>query len=138
VDGLRAFRSLGHGDKAWLRFRLSLRVASSDPVVECPDGIIAQLARTCGGYVEDCGVVSVTASSGYLHHAKRNAIDWESMIYFASERLPGSWLCYDFKHMRIRPTQYAIRSCPYRQNSCHQRNWVVEGSIDGRSWTELD
>jgi hypothetical protein len=41
------------------------------------------------------------------------------------------WGCWDFGHRRVDPTHYTIKG----QRS---RWWVVEGSQDGRSWTELD
>jgi hypothetical protein len=33
--------------------------------------------------------------------------------------------------MRIRPTHYIIEAC-------WLKSWVVEGSLDGKSWTEID
>jgi hypothetical protein len=43
----------------------------------------------------------------------------------------GPWICWDFREMRICPTHYAIRAD-------YLKSWVVEGSLDGSSWTEID
>jgi hypothetical protein len=44
---------------------------------------------------------------------------------------PGQWVCYDFRESRVRPTGYEV----YTK---FLRSWVIEGSLDGENWTELD
>jgi hypothetical protein len=50
---------------------------------------------------------------------------------FLSGDDPGEWVCWDFGGMIVRPTHYTI--C-----SQYLRSWVFEGSLDGRTWTEID
>jgi hypothetical protein len=40
--------------------------------------------------------------------------------------------------MQIRPTHYSIRTCSAGPNSYHLKNWVIEGSVDGNLWLEID
>jgi hypothetical protein len=50
---------------------------------------------------------------------------------FRSKDAPGQWISWDFGEMRIRPTHYTIRAFDLQ-------SWVVEGSLDGTNWTEVD
>jgi hypothetical protein len=43
----------------------------------------------------------------------------------------------DFKDRRIIPTHYTLRS--YHEESVNNlRSWVIEVSVDGATWTEID
>jgi hypothetical protein len=44
---------------------------------------------------------------------------------------PGQWICWDFRELRVRPTHYTIKSFSLT-------SWVVESSLDGEAWTEID
>jgi hypothetical protein len=124
----------------------------SDPL----DGIIAHLSRECGGNVHNRDCVAVTASksrdTGPAHHA-RNVVDLKSGSMFDSDGLDkhrdipharNNWICYDFKNRRIIPTHYSIRSrydggvWASGSPSGHLKNWVVETSMGGENWTEID
>jgi hypothetical protein len=48
-----------------------------------------------------------------------------------SKDAPGQWICWDFHEMRVRPTHYTIRSY-------WLKSWVIESSLDGEGWTEID
>jgi hypothetical protein len=48
---------------------------------------------------------------------------------------PNQWICYDFKTSWIYPTHYSIRSEPSKYQLQH---WVIEGSVHGIEWIELD
>ena len=110
-------------------------------------GIIHYLTEKCGGNVSDKGVVAVTSSSICSDKGKdqdvflpRNAVDFnDKSKNFVSRDLPDSWLLYDFKERKVRPTNYSIRS---RANiKCHNpKNWVIEGSNSGShgDWEILD
>jgi hypothetical protein len=139
-----------------LRSRLSLPVSpetsndrlfvAKSPAAEfapssssCLNGIIAHLTRRCGGNVHDRNVVTIRASSNVRGHADKYAADLEARPLFHSLKTADSWLCYDFKDMRIEPTHYTIRSYyAGGQGSYNLKNWVIEGSDDGDSWVELD
>jgi hypothetical protein len=53
------------------------------------------------------------------------------MDCFVSQDEPGQWACWDFGEMRVRVHDYAI-------DGDSLKSWVVEGSLDGSNWTEID
>jgi hypothetical protein len=106
----------------------------------CLNGIISCLTRQFGGNVHDQNIVRVTANGirDSTYHGKY-AVDLEGNSGFCSDRSSNSWLCYDFKGMAIKPTQYTIRSYyNWGTGDWHPKNWVIEGSRDGSTWIELD
>jgi hypothetical protein len=129
------------------------------PVQICPfqqsaplDGIIAHLSRKCGGNVHDRGIVNVTSSSrlgGSPTWDGKNAFDLKSSSVFHSDgrwdahSIPhtrNQWISYDFQETKIIPTQYSIRSRadPCAADGSHPKSWLVEVSMDGSNWTEID
>jgi uncharacterized coiled-coil protein SlyX len=104
--------------------------SSTDPF----QGIISYLTRKHGGNVHDKGIVTVTSKS--VSHAEpentvRNVVDFTCDSKFWSKNEPGQWICCDFQEMRVRPTHYSARAYGLR-------SWVVECSLDGVNWTEID
>jgi hypothetical protein len=98
------------------------------------DGIISYLTQKHGGNVHEKGIVTITSksvSNDDPKYAPKNVADLTSDSSFMSKNEPGQWICWDFGEMRIRPTHYTIRTQ-------YLKSWVVEGSLDGRSWTEID
>jgi hypothetical protein len=97
------------------------------------DGIIAYLTRKHGGNVHDKGIVTITSKS--LDHdrtyAVRNAADLTSDTWFMSQNDPGQWVMWDFHDMCVRPTHYTI-------SSYGLKSWVIESSLDGKKWAEID
>jgi hypothetical protein len=61
----------------------------------------------------------------------RNVADLTSDDYFNSEEEPRPWIYWDFHGMRVSLTHYTIRSWLLK-------SWVVENSLDGVNWTEID
>jgi hypothetical protein len=47
-------------------------------------------------------------------------------------------VCYDFKERTVVPTHYAIRTHLGGVGSNHLKFWLVETSLDGSSWREVD
>jgi hypothetical protein len=47
-------------------------------------------------------------------------------------------VCYDFKERRIVPTHYTIRTNDGTPGWQHLKSWLVETSVDGKSWQEVD
>jgi hypothetical protein len=43
----------------------------------------------------------------------------------------GEWVCWNFHEMRVRPTRYTIKTT-------WMKSWVLEASMDGRRWVEID
>jgi hypothetical protein len=115
---------------------------------DVPDGIIAHLARQCGGSVHKRKAVEVTSSRPYNQSCSaKNIADLESDSRFHSayrkkeEDIPhtsNNWVCYDFKERRIVPTHYAIRTNVSGPAGIHLKSWRVETSIDGDEWRQID
>jgi hypothetical protein len=124
-----------------------------------PDGLIAALTRECEGNVHERGVVHITSGSfetethGANPHsgvynddpvyAAKNVADFGNETYFHSayreqrehiRQTKNNWICYDFKHRRIVPTYYSIRSSRFGP---HLKSWLVETSPDGEGWREI-
>jgi hypothetical protein len=125
--------------------------------LEVPDGIIASLARMCGWHVHDQALVEVTSSRVFSNAlnpiestAAKNVADLGASSRFVSvsrskkEDIPhgrNNWLCYDFKERRVVPTHYAIRSYDSLgedSDGAHLKSWLVETSVDGQHWWEVD
>jgi hypothetical protein len=107
--------------------------------VECPmerdracDGIIAYLMHKYGGNVYDGGIVQITSKSVGDPCYPPNRLADSRPSRFVSKNEPGQWLSWDFGEMRVFPTHYTI-NCP-----CGPKSWIVEASLDGRNWTEID
>jgi hypothetical protein len=56
---------------------------------------------------------------------------------FYTQDTVNSWICYDFKDMRVTLTHYSVRS-RRDGNDYHLRSWILEGSNDCKSWVEID
>jgi hypothetical protein len=129
----------------WIRVRGQNAVES-----QVPDGIISHLTRECGGNVHDHGLVQVTSSqpdTDLLWDAAKNVVDLRSDSHFSSVWMSrhadiphqrNNWICYDFKDRQIVPTHYAIRSSPQDPNNSHLKSWLVEVSVNGENWKEID
>jgi hypothetical protein len=104
-----------------------LPVKEADP----PEGIISILTRKCGGNVHEKGIVTITSMSitdaGADGPNPANVVDLDS----DSDFWPGRWIQWDFHNMRVRLTHYTIKGWGLK-------SWVVEGSLDGENWTEID
>jgi hypothetical protein len=98
------------------------------------DGIISYLTQKHGGNVHDKGIITLTSKSVLSHNPKcalRNVADLTSGSWFWSKDEPGQWVCWDFHEMRVRPTHYTIKGYCLK-------SWVIESSLDGEAWTEID
>jgi hypothetical protein len=117
---------------------------------EMMDGIMTYLTKKHGGNVHDKGIVTLTSKSvdESLHRLPKKAADllhaqetYDTLLrhvadvtdnrWFQSKDEPGQWVCWDFRDLRVRPTNYTIRSMGLK-------SWVIEGSVDGKNWTEID
>jgi hypothetical protein len=109
--------------------------SSSSPM----DGILSSLATEHGGNLVDSEIISITSSgvAPFFSCPLRDLATVGNRRYFTTRDEANSWICYDFKDMRINLTDYSIRTS-WDRDSSHLRCWILEGSIDGLSWTELD
>jgi hypothetical protein len=78
--------------------------------------------------------------------AAKNPADLEAQSSFYSayrsykENSPhtrNNWVCYDFKEKRIVPTHYTIRTNGQHPNGPHLKLWLVETSVDRKSWRDV-
>jgi hypothetical protein len=96
------------------------------------EGIIGYLTERHGGHV--CSLDLVTLTSKSENRSAFNPANLASLHprgRFWSSNEPGQWVCWDFHHMRVCPTHYGIR--------CWRlKSWVLEGSLDGENWREMD
>jgi hypothetical protein len=103
------------------------------------DGIIAHLRKGAPGrrhLAEVNQMVRVSSKSVCKEHPEwgpNNVIDLSprSDSHFESKATPGQWILWDFRDRRVCPTRYTIRTH-------FLKSWVVEGSVDGSSWVEID
>jgi hypothetical protein len=97
-------------------------------------GVISYLTKKHSGNVHEKGIVTITSKSVSSNHprdALKNVADLPALSHFESKNEPGQWICWDFRKMRVRLTHYTL--C-----TSLTKSWVIEGSLDGRSWTEID
>jgi hypothetical protein len=109
--------------------------------VECPmkeakslEGIISYLKKESGGAVHERGIVTMTSktvTSEDPEYGPSNCRDLTGESEFESKDEAGQWICWDFHSRRVSVTDYTIWT------GC-VKSWVVEGSVDGTNWKELD
>jgi hypothetical protein len=105
------------------------------------DGIISHLGRKHGGNVHDKRIVIITSSSLYgddLQYSAKNLGDPGTHGIFNSKNEVNQWVQWDFQEMRILPARYSIQTHNSPANRCHLKSWVLDGSIDGLRWINLD
>jgi hypothetical protein len=121
--------------------------ATPPKIVICPyhkgrplQGIISYLTDKYQGNVHTLRIVNITASSvGDISrsHLPELVADLHSDTNFFTKGEPNQWICYDFRDSSVRPTHYSLLSY-LTQAGNHPRNWVIEGSNDGKLWIEFD
>jgi hypothetical protein len=100
------------------------------------NGIISYLTRKHGGNIHDKGIVTISAKSVFEDpdSVVRHLADLTNGSIFNSDDEPGQWICWDFHEMRVRPVYYTLRS----GEGFPPRSWLLESSLDGLNWTEID
>jgi hypothetical protein len=106
-------------------------------------GIISYLTSQHGGNIHDRGIVNISAlephNTSSSDHPKNVADLTATNTYLCSKNQPNQMLVYDFQKLRIKPTDYSIRSCHcHGVNGEHLKSWVIEVSSDGSDWEEID
>jgi hypothetical protein len=107
------------------------REAARENQATALDGIISYLAKKGSRNVHEKGTVTITAKSGWNSEWARQAEACPCGWSFTSDDEPGQWVCWDFGEMRVHPTHYTL-------GALSLQSWVIEGSLDGRRWTEID
>ncbi|KAK8835519.1 hypothetical protein M9Y10_044361 [Tritrichomonas musculus] len=102
-------------------------------------GIIHHLTKECGGNVSDKGVVSVLSCPERSSDPGKNAVDFDTESNVITDNTINSFLVYDFKDKKVKPTNYSIRSRSTSKGDFQLKNWVIEGSNTGQNdWKILD
>jgi hypothetical protein len=101
------------------------------------DGLISFLTQQHHGNVHDHGIVSVTSSNVYSDRIAKHVVDFKSSLYCQTANARNSWICYNLKDKRMNVSHYSLRSRP-DYDGYHPMNWMLEGSMDGQNWIELD
>jgi hypothetical protein len=108
-------------------------MTESDPL----DGMISYLRTTHGDNCHregiDSSILTIISKSVYDEpwHSLENVADLTSDSDFTSEDAPGQWVCWDCGAMRVYLTGYTI-------STFFLKSWVLECSVDGENWTEID
>lgn len=84
-------------------------------------------------------VIDVKANSTNGAHYPKFAIYFDSSKYFFSSENFTTWLQYDFKDKKIRPTSYSIKTRNDSDND-NPLNWCIEVSNTGKEndWKTID
>jgi hypothetical protein len=116
------------------------KLQASRTRVECPlpnqqsfYGIISFLSEKCSGNVHEHGIVRITSKS--VNGDPDTSMVWKvgdihEHHYFVSGASDEEWICWDFESRRVIVSDYTIRGCIL--------SWIVEGSLDGANWIEVD
>jgi hypothetical protein len=113
------------------RMRVDIPHTAGKPL----DGILAHLTRKCGGNVHDKGVVDITSSSidgDNPEYGPKNIANFTDSSHFGTKNQQGSWLCLNFKQMRIIPTHYTLvtfHDCR-GWTAQHPHSWILKGRDD--------
>ena len=95
-------------------------------------GIINYLTEKTGGNIIDNGTINLTSIyPTYNTHPKFLLYQTQSYHF-----KPNDIICYDFKNMKVKISSYTIKSSGNLVG--HIKNWAIEISDDGESWTEID
>lgn len=105
------------------------------------DGIIKYLTDKTGGNIHSNGTIELTSNSvangSFDNQEPKNLLDFSAnTCYGAKSGAMDFCVCFDFKNMKVKITDYAIKS--YRYNSGHLKSWILEISDDNKSWTKID
>ena len=104
------------------------------------NGIFRYLHNEAGGNPHDKGIIEITSSSIYSsdYHPKFS-VDLDENNCFQTKNESNSWICFDFKDMKVELSNYSIKSLSNGPNQNHHlRNWKIETSNDQKEWTEID
>ncbi|OHT06148.1 hypothetical protein TRFO_25941 [Tritrichomonas foetus] len=101
------------------------------------DGIIRYLTETTRGNICDNETINIFASSP-IYNTLSITVDLDSNEHFNTISAVNSWVTYDFKGKIVTLKSYSIKTVNYPSGNIHMRNWVLEGSTNGKVWETLD
>ena len=97
--------------------------------------IIQHLSEQCHGNVHLKNIVTITCSSKSDGDVQ-NIVDQNDNTSFSSDGVSNSWIQLDFKERKVLLDGYTLKT--WGQDGGHLRNWVLEVSNDGLTYTEID
>lgn len=105
------------------------------------NGIIKYLTTKSGGNIVENGTISISSNTqANVSWPFKNIVDFSTDNYYDSQdNIQHHTVTFDFKSMRVKISNYSIKS-PYKDpNSNYQmKSWVLESSNDGSSWKIID
>ncbi|OHS98349.1 F5/8 type C domain containing protein [Tritrichomonas foetus] len=101
------------------------------------NGVLKHLSDECHGNVHTKGEVIITSSTSDHNEAYQVAdMGWSD--FFFTENKINQWISFNFKDRRVKILHYTIKTHKFPNGAPHLKSWVVEGSNDEVTWTELD
>jgi hypothetical protein len=98
-----------------------------------PKGLFWHLRSQCSNENPHNRLVKVAASSSYEDYSPENVLDWGSQNFWLSRDQPNNWISFDLCGKSFIVKALAI----YTLNQGLPRHWTLEGSNDGRQWTDI-
>jgi hypothetical protein len=105
-------------------------------VPESNRGIIAYLKAQAGESIHEKNIVTVSARTFHTNFPPENLIKDNHQFYNSLSATPDQWVCFDFQERRIIPTHYVVTT--YHWADFNPQSWVIETSMDGTTWKEVD
>lgn len=83
-------------------------------------------------------IINVIPSSCSVRDPKA-IIDSNQPEVFQTEDRANQWIAFEFRDMKMKVTSYTLQSYYNgKPNFANPKNWILEGSDDGREWVEMD
>ena len=98
------------------------------------NGIVAYLRSECGGNPHEKGIMSITASSN-SYNTCHQVVDYGWNNYWHTGNVSNSWIQFDFQDRWVSLESYSLKS---DGSVYHLQTWIIQGSNDASSWTDLD
>lgn len=83
-------------------------------------------------------IINVIPSSCSVRDPKA-IIDSNQPEVFQTENRANQWIAFEFNEMKMKVTSYTLQSYYNgKPNFANPKNWILEGSDNGRDWIEMD
>ena len=102
------------------------------------NGIIKYLSKKTNGNILENGTVGITTNSQDEDCPLKNLVDLDSNHYYRSVENPLAIITFDFKDRFVQLTNYSIKTGTWNTNGGHLKDWIIEGSMDGNKYDEID
>ncbi|OHT06130.1 F5/8 type C domain containing protein [Tritrichomonas foetus] len=99
-------------------------------------GIIDNIMKETGENPHLSGTVKISYFGGNPYCEKLFDYDWK--CYWSSTSCPGQWISFEFTKNYIYLTDYTMKTPNNNPGWNHLKNWIIEGSNDGKEWEMLD